>query len=245
MKAKKEEVVVGDVLKLQAESIPAEAVQQGLRIDPLTAKRAFNAGIAIVSENQVELKRLFPGANLEEIFALPVLCDRFAVANSNAISSRRIKPPSAARPLIATALLWRRKLMSVAQTLVANGKVDAVAVARIRAGRGPLDGVTDVVALVALLKPFPDVIEVTCDASALSQASSAATAALSALGSEAAPDTAAIDLRDRYATLIARGHDRLRVAVAVLRSYREAAEVVGVLTKHAPRKLKVVPPAPL
>ena len=54
----------------------------------------------------------------------------------------------------------------------------------------------------------------------------------------------AADLRDRYATLLIQGHDRLRAAVAAVSSYRKAAEIVGPLARPQKRKVKSVPATP-
>ena len=56
--------------------------------------------------------------------------------------------------------------------------------------------------------------------------------------------TAAVDLRDRYATLVEREHDKLRIALATQTAYREAETIVASLTTRA-GKGRAVEPAPV
>jgi hypothetical protein len=242
MKTKKEESVVGDVLQRQAESLSADAVQHGLRIDPMTAKRSIKAGIDYVAARKQQFANLFPEARLDEVTGLPVICDRFAVMNRSVVASRANRPASPVRPLVENGLVWRRKLLPLAEALVSTGQLDAAAVSAIRAGAGSLDAMTDVVNLTVLLTPHRDFIELACGAGALTKAKTTAEAALSVMGADTTPDNQAADLRDRYATLISRGHDWLRLVVARLSgSYREAAEIVGPLVKHRHRRTTQTP----
>jgi hypothetical protein len=244
MKKNKEAMVIGDVLEQRALALPASEVQRNLHIDPLTAKRAVSSGLGFVSTRKPALAKLFPGADLGELMLLPALCDHLALAQKRVAAKRRRAGPSLKRPLIADSLSWRRKLMSVGASLVSSGQVGAEALQTIREGRGTLDGVTDVVSLVTLLTPYRSVVEATFGVDALKKASASAKTALAALGSQEPADEAAADLRDRFATLITRGHDRLRTAVAVLSSYSEAADIVGSLVKHSPHKPKTAPATP-
>ena len=237
--------MVGDVLELQAKNLAANEVQRGLHVDALTAKRSSTAGIELVTKQKAQLEKKLPEFNFIELNALPVLCERFAVANSAAVASRHIRHAAPAGPLVVKAKAWRRKLMPVAKALETNGKIQPDDLTSLGTGRGQVDAVVGLLALVKLLTPHRDSVEATCGASALSDAAHVANEALSLIGSDQKPNIDPMDLRDRYATLISRGHDRLRTAVAVLSSYREAEELVGPLVKHPHRKLKIVAPAPL
>jgi hypothetical protein len=242
MKAKKEEVIVGDVLQVQAQGLAADAVQHGLHIDPLTAKRAVSAGVAYVSERRAQLAKMCPSVDLEPIVALPALCDRFAIVSKDAHDSQRRKR-SGSKPAADRLRAWRRKLLPVAMVLVANGTLRPDEVNALRAGHSTIDLVTDVLSLTTLLTPHRAMVDVALGESALAEAAALANATLESLGHQEPVDEAA-DLRDRYTTLLWQWHDRLRTLVALLSSYKEATDIVGPLTKHPHRKLASVPVAP-
>jgi hypothetical protein len=243
MKAKKEDVVVGDALQTQAQSLDAHAVQHGLHIDAMTAKRAVSAGVSFVMERRSQLEKILPGVDFAQVEELTALCDRYAVANQEAVDSRRVHRGPPSRRLMAGMREWRHKLLPVAAALVSNGKLEASQVDKLRSGQSALELVTDVLSLTALLAPHRAVVEVTCGESVLDAATLEANAALGALGAPT-PANEVTDLRDRYATLLSRGHDRLRTLVCLLSTYREAGELVGPLTRHVRRKVKTEPASP-
>ena len=137
--------------------------------------------------------------------------------------------------------------MPVADALSTSGLINPNAVARIRSGKGNQDAVQDVGALVVLLTPHEAAVEVLHGKGALSAANQAATAAQRALGTPTGVSLAtreAADLRDRYATLIVQGHDRLRAAVAAVSSFKKATQIVGPLARRTTKKSKAMPVAP-
>ena len=216
---------VEDVLLVRAQALArAEVVQ--LRFDPLSAKGACHAGLTYLAAYKEQLdSRHFDSVLLE---ALPALCDRI-VELQNTLAKARTQGKTKVTDAVEAALVWRRKLMPIAEALGANEKVDSAELERIRSGFGPVDNVTDVIDLVELLEPHRSKVVEMCGASALNLAQDSARAALQVLrlgnpDTEAARQAA--ELRDRYATLVERGHDRLRVAVAMLTSFSEAEEIV-------------------
>lgn len=244
MKAKNSDSVIGDVLVKRAADLPQSAVQPHLHIHPVLAKRAFTAGLAFLAEHDAEISKRYPGLELEELRSLPALCDRLGDAQ-HAVGGESPIHSKASRALFAAGLRWRRKLMPVAATLAANGKLDQDALAEVRAGNGTADNLRDVIDLVELLQPHNALVELACGHSALAEATTAARAALDAMGSQTtstAERRRAIDVRDRIATVVLMGHDRMRVAVALMSSIRHAINLVGPLSRRGTRRIKVLSP---
>ena len=245
MKKNKGVSVIPDVCQARAQALPKGEVVR-LRFDPTVAKQVTNVGVAFIASHRPALVKDHPGFDLEAFAALPMVCDRILALQAAVDESRKVRPVKT-RDLISAALEWRRKLMPLADTLAVNGKVDADRLARIRAGSGPADNVRDVLALVELLQPHESLVETVCGAGAFTTATESAQEALTAMHL-GAPDseetTEACDLRDRYATLVERDHDMLRIAVATQTSYREAETIVGSLITRA-GKAKVTEPAPV
>jgi hypothetical protein len=141
--------------------------------------------------------------------------------------------------------------MAIAQSLAVNGKLDTKALDRVIAGTGAFDNITDVLDLVELLTPHASLIASLCGDTAMAEAADTAREALkmvriTAPDSEASREAA--DLRDRYATLVERRHDRLRLAVGVLTSSRKADSIVGSLfdqTKSKSKSVAVPAPSPV
>ncbi len=222
-----------DALLLQALGLNKREVQR-LRFDPLVAKAACAAGLAYLKTRSSELKRNHPGFDLDALQALPQLCDRASAAQREAEKASTVRVGTAPE-LVDAVREWRRKLMPVAEGLAANGKLDAKALDRIRAGKGALDLVRDVEELAALMVPVRGLVEAVCGEGVLEKADAAAKAALSAMGLSPQDTEAARvagDLRDRYATLVSIGHERLVATVAALSSIKEAQEIVGALWTH-------------
>lgn len=216
---------VEDVLLVRAQAL-AKAEVVKLRFDPLLAKGACHAGLTYLAPYRELLdSRHFDSVLLD---GLPALCDRI-VEVQNTLAKTRTQGKTKVTDVVDAALAWRRKLMPIAEALGANEKLDSAELERIRSGVGAVDNVTDVIDLTALLESHRSKVFEICGPSALNLAQESARAALQVLrlGS---PDTEATrqaaELRDRYATLVERGHDRLRVAVATLTSFSEAEEIV-------------------
>lgn len=240
MAAKKQQ---GEVLEQAALALRPKEVTQ-LSFDPLTAKAAAKKGLAAIAKRRAELKKKYPGIALSELDALPELADRIAA------QQRVVQRASAAgnvAELLPVTASWRRRLLALAQALAESGAVEAKALAAIEKGTGPGDLVRDVSDLVQLLTPVRAKVEAFAGAGALTTAKAAADAAIAALGGGAAnveQVADARDLRDRYASVFAARHDRLRAAAAVLFGYREAAALVpSIVDGSARKKTEPTPPA--
>lgn len=214
-----------DVWLQKARKLDPKAVQQ-LTFDPVFAKASLREGLKQLGKWRTQLQKNHKGFKLDELDALLELVDRVIVQQrivQTAVGGRALKD------VLPAALEWRRKLLPLAQSLAAAGLIDSARVEAIVKGQGAVDNVTDVADLVALLKPQNKRVEAMFGAGALKQAELAGNEALAALGVNRKPTVEvedAADLRDRYATLVVLGHDRLRAAVAAVTSYARAAVLV-------------------
>lgn len=224
-----------DVWLQKARKLDPKAVQQ-LTFDPVFAKASLREGLKQLGKWRTQLQKNHKGFKLDELDALLELVDRVIVQQrivQTAVSGRALKD------VFPAALEWRRKLLPFAQSLAAAGLIDSARVESIVKGQGPVDNVTDVADLVALLRPQNKRVEAMFGAGALNHAENASTEALAALGVSRKPSVeveAAAELRDRYATLVVLGHDRLRAALAAVTSYREAGALVPPLSSGAKAK---------
>lgn len=231
-----------DVLLSKALSLADGEVVQ-LAFDPLNAKRSCTDGLSYLEKRAERLLREHPGFDLEGLRALPELCDRVSAMQHEVDKARGARTAGVVE-LVDEALAWRRRLMSSADSLVVSGKVDGKELAKIRAGTGRVDHLRDVIDLITLLAPHDAAVAAVFGADALEQAGLAANEALTALGygpNDPEVTRMAADLRDRYATLVVRGHDRLRSAVSALSTYKNAGEVVTSLANRTASKARVTP----
>ena len=244
MKSTKVVAAFPDVLTMHAQDLAKGEVVM-LRFDPVAAKQGCVDGLTFLEANLDEITKHSPGFKLDELRALPKLCER-VVDLQHVLTKLKFVRGVKAKELIASAIDWRRKLMPIAESLALNGKVDRDEYERVVLGTGAFDNVTDVLDLVELLTPHASVVTNVCGPSALIEAADVGREALNLVRiatSESAETRQAADLRDRYATLIERRHDRLRVAIAVLTSYREAESIVGSLFTNTKSRAKA-PGAP-
>lgn len=240
MAAKKQ---AGDVLLKAANDLREKEVSQ-LSFDPATAKAAVSDGLKRLAKHRAALKKGHPAFDQTEFDSLPELADR--VAAQQRLVQKAVSGGVVAE-LVPAALEWRRALLPFAQSLAARGQLDAREVAAVAAGSGTSDNLRDVLDLVKLLTSQKSKAESALGAGALSQAQSAAEAALGALSSGRGASEAveaAADLRDRYATLLSRRHDRLRAALAAVTSYREAGSLVPPLVDGVRKKQPATPASP-
>ena len=237
--------VVGDALLFLANSIRAEDIIQ-LAFDPQHVKVICGEGLSFLDRHRAALQKDYPTLELAELDALPELCDRILRAQRETDNLRREENP--ARELTGDALEWRRRLLPLADSLVADHALDVSVVDGIRAGRGVVNQVQDVIDLTHALEPHEAVVAAAFGKGALAKARTAADAAIKSRGAKSQSKTeatASADLRDRYATMVIQRHDRLRVVVALVSSFKQAQRVVAGLRRAGRRKAKtLVPPVP-
>lgn len=235
MATKKKKPVVTDQLAVDAADLRKKEIAQ-LSFDPLTAKAACRDGLQHLKPYRSVLARDYPGFELAEVDSLLELCDRTAKLQRKVQQGQ--SGPSAME-LLPAAASYRRTLLPLAQSLATSGAVDAAEVRRIEKGSGASDLLQDVADLVELLTPLQGKVEGLLGVGVLKKAADVSASAVSALGKgTATPEeiSLAADLRDRYATLIVRRHDRLRSAISAVTSWREADTLVPSLNDGAKKK---------
>jgi len=237
-----EAVVPHDAWLAGAQGVRIESLRR-LTFDPIEARRACVVGLTTLQASLDTLKKSHPGFDVKSLMGLPELCTRVSDLQ-HLIDAKRQVEGAFELTLVSDARAWRKKLMPLANACVVMGRIDAIEVARIRSGpRTTLAYLRDVQDLVKLLAGHEDIVDTTYGENALERAGTAAQRAIAVLGlTDNAELREAIDLRDRFATLLFEGHDRLRVAVAAVTSYTRAAALVPPLRKHRSRKISE--PAP-
>ena len=169
-----------DALQTAAAALGKREVQQ-LGFDPLVAKRACRKGLEVVEEYKKVLASDHEGFDLNELRALPELCDLVLEAQRETRTLRKLGGDIATA--LGDAITWRRRLLGLAQSLAEKGgAIDPREVRRIESGKGPTDNVQDVIDLAKLLKPANDAAEAAHGDDALANAEAAARAAIAALG---------------------------------------------------------------
>ena len=240
-------VDIADALLTAAAALQKREIQQ-LGFDPLVAKRACRTGLETLDEYASVLVKGHKGFDLDELRALPTLCDLVLAAQRETMTLRKLGGDDAV--LLSNALTWRRRLLGLAQSLAEKGgAVDPRELRKIESGKGPTDNVQDVIDLVKLLKPAKAAVEAAHGDDALAIAEATAREAIAGLGGtggETPQSRKAADRRDRLATLVVLRHDRLRSAVAAVTSYRQAAALVPGLQEGPGgiRSLEEAPPTP-
>lgn len=212
-----------DPLLDAALALPRSEVSR-LKFHPLMARRICRTALNVLERHRETLASDYPGFVLEEFDALPELCIRVGELQYHANRSTRATVGELAKrtPQV---FAYRRELLNIARSFAARGLVDRKTVTRISKGRGKVDNLTDVLDLVLLLTPHKAKVELILERGVLTAAKTAADEALSLIGVGRGPDDAMLetaDLRDRYATLVERRYDRLRVALAAVLGLREA-----------------------
>jgi len=231
-----EAVVQHDVWLARARGVRIENLRR-LTFDPIEARRACVVGLTTLHASLDTLKKGHPGFDVKWLMGLPELCTRVSDLQ-HVIDEKRQREGASESTLVADARAWRKKLMPLAGACVAMGRIEAKEVARIRGGtRTRLGLLRDVQDLVKLLTGHDEMVDATCGENALERAGIAAQRAIDVLGLTVdAEMREAIELRDRFATLLFEGHDRLRAAVAAVSSYRRADTLVPPLRTHRSRK---------
>ncbi|HEU4533903.1 MAG TPA: hypothetical protein VFS00_07280 [Polyangiaceae bacterium] len=232
-----------------ARALPAAEVER-LSVDPAVAYHNVVAGVEAVLARE-ELVRKLPGVDAKELRSLPALCLGLAFATLQV--DREGRSDGQTRALLREAASLRRTLMAGAEALAAAGLVPAAAVTKVREGRGPIDLADDCVALAALFRKHAPAL----------RGKTAVTAALTKraaeLGTElrtrlkpgrtrragAKPGESEAELRDRFWTLLVRGHDKLWRAGAFAYGRREVdARVPPLGSQAASKGSKGSAPAP-
>jgi hypothetical protein len=185
-----------------------------------------------------ELTADHPGIDLAGLQRLPVLCDCI-MATQRELDAFAQLNASQAPKAIRAAMAWRRRLFSVASALALSGSLPAGSVPAARRGIGPRAQLADLREVVKWLEPHRATVEGLYGARALEYAQVCEAEATRAIGvrPRSSSDRKELSqLRDRYATLVVRGHERLRLAVALFIGLARAERIVRSLSPHRHRQ---------
>jgi len=227
-------------------SAEAEAIPEGevipFRADATLAYHNVMTGLKAVLERIDEAVQRLPEANADVLRALPDLALALCFAVSQASGS--VKSTGAIGTQAKETAGWRRLLLKGADAAVEKKLVPGGEIARIRAGRGNIDLANDCRDLAAWFKKNAKALQgktaVTPeDVAAADAAGLKLLTMLKPEGArrEAGAPSEAVDIRDRFWTLLNRRHEQLWKAGAVLWG-RAVDDFVPALQSRVRRKKK-------
>ena len=186
------------------------------RVDPDLAIVNIATGMHVVTEHANDIVVHFPKVNLAALQVLPEIALAFKYASLRA--EQEVPAESLMAAKLAEARDFRARLLAAAKSLAENDLIPAAEVAAIVAGRGVRDRAEDCVALSALFRNHAAAIAgkhpITTDV--IDQAAAVGSWLLANLRPAHAPNapaagpSAAVEIRNRFATLLVHGHDKLQ-----------------------------------
>lgn len=193
------------------------------RLDPVLAYHNVQAGLTALQPHRDELKRALPLLDHGAIFDLEALAQAVIFASTQV--GGKIRSDGEIKTLLAEANQLRALLLSTADALVLSGIFKAPVIAKIRKGAGPIEKARDCVELASLYGKTPQsmLTQRLVRSEHLLRASELGTILLGRLRPASArrkvadtPDRAAVDRRDRLATLLWQRYRDLRRAAYYL-----------------------------
>lgn len=254
--SKKSLAVLGDVTgseeafeRFKAEAGALQGPLVGFRADVRLAYYNANRGVEALLERRAQIEKDLPGISMGEVEAIPALALGAVFAASRAAQAQA---QGADEPSISTMLMRARDLralmLSSAESLVRAGLLPERAVEKIRQGRGAMDAAQDCVDLAALFRSNAGKLRGKTPVSAanLAEAANVGSELLTMLKPKAARSgkgagkelMAAVDMRDRFWTMLVRRYEKARRAGVWLWGEAEVDEHVPLLQSRvaAPRK---------
>ncbi|MBK9266392.1 MAG: hypothetical protein IPM54_42225 [Polyangiaceae bacterium] len=198
-----------------AQALPAANVLT-VRLDPDLAIVNIDTAMHVFVEHAAEIPEHFPKVDLSTLKALPeiALATKYAALRAE----QQVPAESQMAAKLSEARALRAKLLSAAKALAENGLLPQAEVAAIAAGSGTRDRAEDCVALAALYRNHDATIAgkhpITTDM--IDQAATVGSWLVANLRPGNAPSvpsagpSAAVDLRNRFATLLVDGHHKLQ-----------------------------------
>jgi hypothetical protein len=248
--------VLGDVTgseeafeRFQAEAGALEGPLVGFRADVRLAHYNAKRGVEALLERRAQIEKELPGISMSEVEAIPALALGAVYAASRVAQAQGADEPRISA-MLGRARELRGLLLSSAESLGRAGLLAERAVEKIRQGRGAVDAAQDCVDLAALFRANAGKLRGKTPVSAanLAEASNAGSELLTMLKPKAARSakgagkelTAAVDMRDRFWTLLVRRYEKARRAGVWLWGEAEVDEHVPLLQSRvaAPRKPK-------
>ncbi|MDI1451068.1 hypothetical protein [Polyangium sp. 6x1] len=201
---------------LAAKALPAADILP-YRLDPDLALVNVTTGMKVVHDHQAVIAAHLPKIDLASLLALPEL----ALATKYAALAAEQEAPSESlvQAKLSIARDLRGKLLSVAKGLAENGIVPQAEVDTIAAGRGLRDRAEDCVSLASLFRKHAAAVSgkhplTTAQIDDAAEVGSWLVANLRPADAPPKPSTGpthAVEIRNRFATLLARAHARLQV----------------------------------
>ena len=229
-----------------AQALPGGSVLT-TRIDADLAISSIETGMHVVIEHVNDIPAHFLKVDMTVLQALPQIALAFKYASLRAEQEVPAESHKAAK--LAEARDLRRKLLTAAKALVESGLVPAAEVAAIVAGSGVRDRAEDCVALSALFRNHAAAIAgkhpITTDV--IDQAAAVGSWLLANLRPTHAPNapaagpTAAVDIRNRFATLLIHGHNTLQAIAHYFHPFDWEERVPALGSRRVTRKPE--PPA--
>lgn len=232
-----------------AQALPAASVLTA-RVDPDLAIVNIETAMSIVTQQANDIAQHFPKVDLVALKALPeiALATKYAALRAE----QDVPAESQMAAKLSEARDLRAKLLSVAKGLVENGLVPAAEVAAIAAGSGVRDRAEDCVALAALYRNHAASIAgkhpITTET--IDQAAAVGSWLVANLRPSDAPNPphigpkAAVEIRNRFATLLVNGHHQLQAITHYFHPFdwEERAPALG--SRRASRKKQEPIPTP-
>jgi hypothetical protein len=226
-----------DALERDALALPKSEVRRST-LEPELAKKNSLVGIKAIDARRAALKKDHPGFRYDELVTVPLLADRVR----DTVAAFELAKPGARglKAKLSTIASSRQVMLPLAVAFARAGTIDQKVVGRIEKGSGPKDMVQDVRSLAGVLAPVRSNLPASTRA-LIDEAEALADTVAPLLGVADQDDAEAkrlADLRDRYATLLQKRHERLRAAVAALYSMDEVDTLAPSLTRGRPRMSK-------
>jgi hypothetical protein len=199
----------------EAQALPAEAVIP-YRIDPDLALANIQSALPVIVARKDDIPAHLPKIDLEALLSLPEL--GLAVKHAATGVEQSVPSEKSAHHKLVEARTIRRTLLAVARGLAEAGLVPAHEVDDIMAGRGSRDIADDCIRLADLYQRHGEVLagkhpiepEKIREASEIGDWLIANLRTTSATPQEPTVKPAAVDARDRLATLLVRRYAELR-----------------------------------
>jgi hypothetical protein len=220
------------------------------RVDPDLAIVNIETGMHVLAEHLNDLAGHFPKVNQAALTALPEIALAFKYAALRA--EQEVPAESQMGEKLSEARALRVKLLTAAKALAENGLVPHAEVAAIASGSGTRDRAEDCVALAALFRNHAATIagKHPISQDLVDQSAAVGSWLLANLRPADAPHapstgpTVAVDLRNRFATLLVNGHHTLQAIAHYFHpvDWEERAPALG--SRRSSRKKTESTPTP-